>query len=50
MIFLLSVDFFLINFFKKYSYRNTIIVSSDLDPDLRSDILSGLTWIQTVCN
>ena len=40
--------FFKINLFQN-SFRNTIRVSNSLDPDL-ADILSGLIWIQTVCN
>ena len=33
MFWLLSVDFFKINFFKKKSFRNTIRVSNSLDPN-----------------
>ena len=40
--------FFKINFFRK-SFKNMIRVST-VWIQIRPDILSGLTWIQTVCN
>ena len=46
--FLLSTDFFLskIRFFKKlvYGYHQTVWIQ------IRPDIMSGLIWVQTVCN
>ena len=34
--------------FSKNSFKNTIRVSNNLDPD-QADILSGLIWVQIVC-
>ena len=43
-----STDFFQNRLFSKNSFRNTIRVSNSLDSD-QADILSGLIWVQIVC-
>ena len=45
----LYLTFFKINFFKKKSLRNTIRVTSGLEPDQDWDTLSVLIWVQTLC-
>ena len=47
MLFLPSADFFQ-NYLFKNSFRNTIRVSNDLDPDQDRHLLV-LIWVQTVC-
>ena len=49
MLFLLSADFFPIQFFRKNSFRTTI---SECQTDwikIRPDVLLDLFWVQTVC-
>ena len=46
--YLLSADFFKINFFKKI-FMGNMRVSSNLDPDDRPNVLSGQIWVQAVC-
>ena len=41
--------FFKINLLKIKSFRNTITVSNSLDPEIRTDVLSVLIWVQNVC-
>ena len=47
MLLLSSADLFQIIFFKKI-ISETLSVSNGLDPD-RTDVLSVLIWVQTVC-
>ena len=47
--FFYSADFFTKKLFEKKIHRNTVKVSSNMEPHIRLDVMSGLPWVQTVC-